>query len=73
MAETISQQYPGALTKDEITAQDVRARFVTVKDYEKAGGAVRQDLFSEGDKGVYIEDAVLCLAAASGSCAATYA
>ena len=57
------KQYPNsiraALTQNEITAQDVRARFVTVKDYEKAGGAVRRDLFSEGDEGVFIEDAVL--------------
>ena len=57
------KQYPNsiraALTQNEITAQDVRARFVTLKDYEKAGGAVRRDLFSEGDEGVFIEDAVL--------------
>ena len=57
------KQYPNsiraALTQNEITAQDVRVRLVTVKDYEKAGGTVRRDLFSEGDEGVYIEDAVL--------------
>src|SRR5215471_10517359 len=57
------RQYPNsiraALTQSEITAQDVRARFVTRKEYEKAGGAVRRDLFSEGDEGVFIEDAVL--------------
>jgi ParB family chromosome partitioning protein len=48
-----------ALTENEITARDLRVRFVTLKDYEKAGGALRRDLFSEGEEGVYIEDAVL--------------
>ncbi|MBZ5666791.1 MAG: ParB/RepB/Spo0J family partition protein [Acidobacteriia bacterium] len=39
-----------ALIGDEITADDKRVKFVTLKAYEKAGGAVRRDLFSEGFK-----------------------
>ena len=47
------------LTKHEITAADRRVQFVTLKVYEKAGGAVRRDLFNDGEDGVFIEDAVL--------------
>ncbi len=47
------------LTENEITAQDRRVKFVTLKAYEKAGGKVRRDLFSEGENGVFIEDVVL--------------
>ncbi|WP_263351338.1 ParB/RepB/Spo0J family partition protein [Acidicapsa acidisoli] len=47
------------LTEGEITGADPRVRFVSVKAYEKAGGTVRRDLFSEGDDGVFIDDAVL--------------
>jgi ParB family transcriptional regulator, chromosome partitioning protein len=47
------------LTEGEITAKDRRVRFVTLKAYEKAGGAVRRDLFSEDDTGVFIQDIVL--------------
>jgi ParB family chromosome partitioning protein len=38
-----------ALAENEITAQDRRVHFVTLKAYEKAGGRVRRDLFSERD------------------------
>ena len=47
------------LTADEITADDRRVKFVTLKAYEKAGGAVRRDLFSQGEDGVFIQDIVL--------------
>ena len=49
----------GALTEHEITARDRRVKFVTLKAYEKAGGTVRRDLFSEDADGVFIEDGVL--------------
>ncbi|MBI1355137.1 MAG: ParB/RepB/Spo0J family partition protein [Acidobacteria bacterium] len=48
-----------ALTEDDIAATDRRVRFVGLKAYQKAGGAVRRDLFSEGDRGVFVLDAVL--------------
>ncbi len=47
------------LTENEITAKDRRVKFVTLKAYEKAGGTVRRDLFSQGDDGVFIQDIVL--------------
>ena len=43
-----------ALTENEIDASDRRVKFVTLKAYEKAGGATRRDLFSEGDEGVFV-------------------
>jgi ParB family chromosome partitioning protein len=48
-----------ALTQDEIAATDKRVRLVTVSAYEEAGGAVRRDLFSEGEDGIYILDSAL--------------
>ena len=48
-----------ALTGDEVTANDRRVKFVTLKAYEKAGGILRRDLFSEGENGVFIQDIVL--------------
>ena len=45
-----------SLTEDEITVTDKRVRYVTLKAYEKAGGAVRRDLFSQDDDGVFILD-----------------
>lgn len=48
-----------ALTEDEVTATDRRVKFVTLKAYEKAGGAVRRDLFAQDDSGVFIQDVVL--------------
>ena len=47
------------LTEHEITSDDPRVKFVTLKAYEKAGGTVRRDLFSDGEDGVFIDDAVL--------------
>lgn len=48
-----------ALTENAVTAHDRRVQFVTLKAYEKAGGKVRRDLFSEGENGIFIEDVVL--------------
>jgi ParB family transcriptional regulator, chromosome partitioning protein len=45
-----------ALTENDIAATDKRVKFVTLKAYEKAGGTIRRDLFSDDDSGVYIED-----------------
>jgi ParB family chromosome partitioning protein len=47
------------LTEDEITTKDRRVKFVTLKAYEKAGGAVRRDLFAQDDDGVFIQDIFL--------------
>jgi ParB family chromosome partitioning protein len=47
------------LSEHEITASDRRVRFVTLKAYEKAGGAIRRDLFCEGHDGVFILDETL--------------
>jgi ParB family chromosome partitioning protein len=48
-----------ALTENDIAATDKRVRFVSLKAYDKAGGAIRRDLFAEGDKGVFILDSAL--------------
>jgi ParB family transcriptional regulator, chromosome partitioning protein len=42
------------LTEHEITAADRRVKFVTLKAYEKAGGTVRRDLFSEAANGTEV-------------------
>jgi ParB family chromosome partitioning protein len=47
------------LTEGEITGEDRRVKFVTLKTYEQAGGAVRRDLFSDGEDGVFIQNIVL--------------
>jgi len=47
------------LTRNEITGDDRRVQFVTLAAYEKAGGTVRRDLFSEGEDGAFIQDVVL--------------
>jgi ParB family chromosome partitioning protein len=47
-----------ALTTDEVSNKDRLVRFVTLKAYEKAGGAVRVDLFSD-DKTSYVQDVAL--------------
>lgn len=48
-----------ALTKDEIDAKRDRiARYVGVKAYEKAGGVIRRDLFSDDNDG-FMQDAAL--------------
>ena len=46
-----------ALTENDIAATDKRVKFVTLKAYEKAGGATKRDLFCDDDSGIYIEDA----------------
>jgi ParB family chromosome partitioning protein len=43
-----------ALTNEEIPATERRARFITLDAYEQAGGALRRDLFAEGDDGVFL-------------------
>ena len=48
-----------ALTENDIAATDRRVKFVTLKAYEKAGGATRRDLFSAGEDSVFILDAAL--------------
>jgi ParB family chromosome partitioning protein len=48
-----------ALTQDDIAATDRRVQFVTLAAYEEADGAVRRDLFAEGDEGVFLLDAAL--------------
>ncbi len=48
------------LTQGEIESdRDPVAKYVTLKAYEKAGGALRRDLFSDDDKKAYLLDAVL--------------
>lgn len=45
------------LNQGEIEAhRNPVARFVTLKTYEKAGGTVRRDLFSDNEKTVYLQD-----------------
>jgi ParB family transcriptional regulator, chromosome partitioning protein len=48
-----------ALTEGDIAATDKRVKFVTLKAYEKAGGATRRDLFSQDDDGIFILDTPL--------------
>ena len=48
------------LTRGEIESDaDPLARFVTVKAYEKAGGPLRRDLFSDDDRKAYLLDPAL--------------
>lgn len=47
------------LTENEIPASDRRVRYVRMKAYEEAGGAVRRDLFSDEVEGTFIVDAAL--------------
>jgi ParB family transcriptional regulator, chromosome partitioning protein len=48
------------LTQGEIeSGRDPVARYVTLKAYEKAGGATRRDLFSDDDRKAYLLDALL--------------
>lgn len=48
------------LTQGEIEVyRDPVAKFVTLKAYEKAGGAVRRDLFSDDEKTAYLQDPAL--------------
>jgi ParB family transcriptional regulator, chromosome partitioning protein len=43
------------LTEHEVAAGQPLAKFVGLKAYEKAGGAVRRDLFQEDDDGVMLD------------------
>ncbi len=43
------------LTESKVTAANRVARFVGLQAYQQAGGAVVQDLFTDGDRGVYLE------------------
>lgn len=47
-----------ALTDSELPSTDRLVRFVGIKGYQKAGGPVRVDLFSD-DKSSYVQDVVL--------------
>src|SRR5690606_15847269 len=44
------------LTKDDMSSTDKRVKFVGMKAYEKAGGTLKRDLFSENGKDTYIEN-----------------
>lgn len=48
-----------SLTENDVAVTDKRVKFVTLKAYEKAGGTVKRDLFSEDDKGLYLENPAL--------------
>jgi len=54
-----------ALTDGEIAGGDRRVAFVTVADYESAGGKLRKDLFTEGADSVFIQDAGLLMSLAA--------
>lgn len=48
------------LTQGEIESdRDAVAKYVTLKAYEKAGGALRRDLFSDDEKKAYLLDAAV--------------
>ena len=51
-----AHQIRHSLTEAEIDATDRRVKFVTLKAYEKAGGSVRRDLFSESAAGIFIDN-----------------
>jgi ParB family chromosome partitioning protein len=52
-------RHPGAirraLTDHEVSSREPLAKFVGVKAYEKAGGAVRRDLFQQEDEGAMLD------------------
>jgi hypothetical protein len=52
------------------SAADRRVRFVALKACEKAGGTIRRDLFSQDERGVFIDDVVL-LESGNGALLAT--
>lgn len=56
---TNARSIRASLSEHEVSAEDRRVQFVTLKAYQKAGGTIRRDLFSEGDAGVFIEDVAL--------------
>jgi ParB family transcriptional regulator, chromosome partitioning protein len=47
------------LTEQEVSLKDPIARFVGRKAYEKAGGAIRRDLFDEEDNGALLDGELL--------------
>ena len=47
------------LTQAHVPAHDRRVAFVGLETYEAAGGVVLRDLFSEEERGVYLEDVAL--------------
>jgi len=47
------------LTQNEVSATDRRVRYVGLKAYEKHGGAVKRDLFSDDENSVFIADIAL--------------
>jgi ParB family chromosome partitioning protein len=47
------------LTQNEVSGTDRRVRFVGLKAYEKHGGSVKRDLFSDDENGVFIGDVTL--------------
>jgi len=48
-----------ALTENDVPVTDKRVRYLTLKAYEKAGGTVRRDLFSQDDDGGFVLDVPL--------------
>lgn len=46
------------LAESELSATAPIARYLTVAGYEKAGGLVRRDLFTEGNHGVFLSDPI---------------
>ncbi len=56
---TSPRQIRDALTEADIAATDKRVKFVTIKAYEKAGGGLKRDLFSDDEDGVFITDPAL--------------
>ena len=51
-----AREIRAALTENDIAVTDKRVKFVTLKAYEKAGGAIRRDLFSDSDGAGFILD-----------------
>ncbi len=47
------------LTQNEVPGTDRRVRYVGLKNYEKHGGSVKRDLFSDDEDGVFIADVAL--------------
>lgn len=48
-----------ALTREEMSSDSALVRFVTLKAYEAAGGAVRRDLFADEDQGWVMQPELL--------------
>jgi len=48
-----------ALTENDIAATDKRVTYVTLAAYEKAGGALKRDLFTDDKHGIFILDTAL--------------